>query len=337
MDPRPELTVVIPTRNRLPMLQEALASLMQQGFERWEAVVVDDASDDDTWAWLSAQRDPRVRPLRQPRPSERASARNAGMAAARSELLLFLDDDDRLPPRALETHVEALRAYPAAVASMGGYARFGEDQPEPDEVPIVARRTQWEIWPDVLFGWVAVSGQCVLRASALKACDGWDGSRIPIEDHVLLLRLTRLGAVALLPEIVLLYRVHPGQWRPANLEEMMAEVREESARGVAGEEREAAFRILQGRELSREGHRRYQAGRRLAALALYARAYRMLPSVRRSPLTRAQLPLGMLKCLVGSRAVHVLRRVGRAMRGEGPGGSASRASVPGHGRETVVG
>jgi GT2 family glycosyltransferase len=336
MDPRPELTVVIPTRNRCPMLQEAVSSVMQQDFERWEAVVVDDASEDDTWAWLSGLRDARVRPIRQPRPSERASARNAGLAAARGELLLFLDDDDRLAPRALETHVEALRAQPAAVASIGGYSMFGEDRPRPEEVPIVARRALWQIWPDVLFGWVAVSGQCMLRAGPLKACDGWDGSRIPIEDHVLLLRLARLGPAVLLPEIVLMYRVHPGQWRPANLEEMMAEVREEAARGVAGAEREAALRILRGRALSREGYRRYQDGRGLAALALYARAYLMLPSVRRSPLTRAQLPLGMLKCLVGSRAVHVLRRAGRALRRPGRGRGARPAAVLDRGRETVI-
>lgn len=327
MDSRPELTVVIPTRNRCPMLQEAVSSVIQQSFERWEAVVVDDASDDDTWAWLNALPDARVRPIRQSRPSERASARNAGMAAARGELLLFLDDDDRLPPRALETHVEALRAHPAAVASMGGYAMFGQDHPKPQEVPIVAKRALWQIWPDVLFGWVAVSGQCVLRSGSVKALNGWDGSRIPIEDHVLLLRLARRGSVVLLPEIVLMYRVHPGQWRPANLEQMMAEVREEAARSVSGAERDVALRILQGRALSRRGYQHYQAGRALAAFALYARVYWMLPSVRRSPLTRAQLPLGMLKCLVGSRAVHLLRRLGRTVRRSRPG-PAPRVTAP---------
>lgn len=338
MDSRPELTVVIPTRNRCPMLREAVTSVMRQSFERWEAVVVDDASDDDTWAWLGALGDPRVRPIRQQRPGERAAARNAGLAAARSDWLLFLDDDDRLPPRAIETHLEALRGAPSALASVGGFAMFGEAYGSPQEVPIVARRALRNVWPDVLYGWTAVSGQCVLRAAAVKALGGWDGSRIPIEDHVLLLGLTRQGVVVLLPEILLLYRVHPGQWRPANLDQMMAEVREQAARAASEPEREAALRILRGRALSREGFGHYSAGRSLSALACYARAYAMLGSIRRSPLTGWQLPFGMLKCLLGSRAVHILRRLGRTARRLVTGRGASADPTPGieRGRAAVI-
>ena len=46
---QPLVSVVIPTRNRLLLLKEALASVERQSFASWEAVVVDDCSTDETW------------------------------------------------------------------------------------------------------------------------------------------------------------------------------------------------------------------------------------------------------------------------------------------------
>ena len=116
----------------------------------------------------------------------------------------------------------------------------------------------------------------------------------------------------------------------------MAEVREEAARAAPGPERDAALRVLRGRALARKGFGHYSEGRRISAFACYARAYAMLSPIRRSPLTGSQLPFGMLKCLLGSRAVHILRRLGRAPRllagrgrsaGPAPGIERGRAAV----------
>lgn len=313
MEPRPHVTIVIPTHNRRGLLEETLASLARQSCAGWEAVVVDDASEDDTWSWLSGVQDPRVRKTRLPHKSERSAARNAGLAGAEGAFVMFLDDDDQLPPRALEVHVEALRRHPDAIASIGGYATFGDSQTA-GEVPIVRRLSVRPILHDVLFGWMAVSGQCLFRADVLRAVGGWDGSYIPLEDHVLWLKAAGLGPVVLLPEIVLMYRVHAGQWRPENLQQMMTEVREEAVRRLSAPERGVGWRILKGRALANDAYRRYRQGQRFAALALFARTLAMLPSLRRSPLARRPLLVSMLKCLVGGRGVHVLQRIGQAAR-----------------------
>ncbi len=89
------ISVVIPTRNRARLLPDCLASLAAQrtsvGFE---VVVVDNASEDDTAEIVSAwaARDHRFRLVRE-EVLGRAAALNAGMAAARGDLLLFTDDD----------------------------------------------------------------------------------------------------------------------------------------------------------------------------------------------------------------------------------------------------
>ena len=97
----PLVTVVITTHDRHELLAESLASVLAQDWPRLEVVVVDDASRDSTWAWLEQCADPRVKPLRLNVNTGFPGARNAGLAAARGELVLFLDDDDLLLPTAV--------------------------------------------------------------------------------------------------------------------------------------------------------------------------------------------------------------------------------------------
>ena len=115
----PEISVVIPTSNRRAMLAEAINSVQAQTNARWELIVVDDASTDDTWSFLSGLRDTRIRCFRQEKKYERSAARNLGLANARSEFIMFLDDDDLLWPGTLSVLKGALEKHPDTVAAMG--------------------------------------------------------------------------------------------------------------------------------------------------------------------------------------------------------------------------
>ena len=95
----PEVSIVIATRNRRAMLADAVNSVQTQAGVDWELIVVDDASTDDTWDFLSGLHDPRIRCFRQEKQYERSAARNLGLANSRSEFIIFLDDDDLLWPR----------------------------------------------------------------------------------------------------------------------------------------------------------------------------------------------------------------------------------------------
>jgi len=91
----PSISIVIPTFNRRERLARVLGALEKQSADpaAFEVVIVDDGSSDGTAGWLESQR-PKyaLRVIRQAN-SGPARARNAGVEAARGELLLFLDDD----------------------------------------------------------------------------------------------------------------------------------------------------------------------------------------------------------------------------------------------------
>lgn len=111
----PLVSVVIPTRNRLRLTQEAVGSLQAQSYANWEAVVVDDLSDPPIADQLrqAFAAEPRVRVLDREGPVGGAPVcRNQGYQATLGEFVVFLDSDDLLIAGALAQRVAVLTASP---------------------------------------------------------------------------------------------------------------------------------------------------------------------------------------------------------------------------------
>lgn len=113
----PEVTVVVPTRDRSSRLQKALQSVLAQEGVDLELVVVDDGSRDETSAYLDrlTGRDSRVRTIRNERSLGAAAARNRGASLARSSLLAFNDDDCVWEPGKLQIQLARMRSSGAGV------------------------------------------------------------------------------------------------------------------------------------------------------------------------------------------------------------------------------
>ena len=89
----PKVSVIIPTYNRLPLLEEAVDSVLAQGFEDMELIVVDDGSTDGT-AEEMKKYGGRVRLLQPSGNKGVSAARNKGILHARGKYIAFLDSDD---------------------------------------------------------------------------------------------------------------------------------------------------------------------------------------------------------------------------------------------------
>jgi glycosyltransferase involved in cell wall biosynthesis len=109
--PTPLVSVVIPTYDRETLVAEAISSVVAQGRDALEIVVVDDGSRDGTAGRVAALGPP-VRLLRQPHVGVAARVRNAGIRAARGQLIGFLDSDDLWLPGKLHRQLAYLAAHP---------------------------------------------------------------------------------------------------------------------------------------------------------------------------------------------------------------------------------
>ncbi len=262
----PSVAVVIPTRNRLDFLRESVASVQAQSLERWELVVVDDASDDGTFAWLEGLDDRRVRAVRQTERSERSAARNRGLAEVQARYVVFLDDDDLLAPRALEALVDALAAHPDGVVAAGTKVVFDE----------AGNRKTWrhprrtvvrDPFDDVLFGWIVSPGECAFRVDALRAVGGWRAGLSHGEDQELWLRLASEGPAVVIPPVVLEYRRHGAQARIENAEALEDETRAPFLAATAGRRRSRSARTMRARAVYKVAAADWHAGRWRACAA----------------------------------------------------------------------
>lgn len=129
--PPPLVSVIVPSFNYGHVVGQTLESLLAQTYTRWECVVVDDGSPDDTAAVVGryAERDGRIAYLRQENQGV-AAARNHGIAHSRGEYIQFLDADDLIEPRKLELHVAYLEAHSEVDIVYGGVRFFRTERPE---------------------------------------------------------------------------------------------------------------------------------------------------------------------------------------------------------------
>jgi len=148
-----QISVVLPTHNRLAALHENFGSLLDLAGV-WEIVVVDDGSSDGTREWLGGLDDPRVHPVHQTQRGSPA-ARNAGVAAAGGEWILMTEDDCWLPPDFALTLLEVARAQEAQIVSapwlpVGGREEMvaALERGRRDARPRIGLRTHPSVFPE---------------------------------------------------------------------------------------------------------------------------------------------------------------------------------------------
>jgi glycosyltransferase involved in cell wall biosynthesis len=105
----PLVSIIIPTYNRAEDLKRALQSVFSQTFEKFEVLVMDDGSTDNTSEVVENLNDARIRYEWAKNFGGAARPRNRGLRLARGKYIAFLDSDDWWKPKKLEVSLKYLR------------------------------------------------------------------------------------------------------------------------------------------------------------------------------------------------------------------------------------
>jgi glycosyltransferase involved in cell wall biosynthesis len=293
----PEVTIVIPTQGRWPLLQKTLAGVLRQQGVDFEAVIVDDGSSDETAERLAELGDRRVRPIRHEVSRHVAAARNAGIGAAKGRWIAFLDDDDLWAPKKLRTQLGAAAARNADFAWCAGlvvdaHCSILETWParDPEEILGLLLRGNWM---------PAGASNVVARAEVVRELGGFDERLRHFADWDLWIRLAAAGRGAACPEALVAYVRHPQNMVLTDARGLVRELR-----ALAAKHRDAADRygVQPDRVMPDQagvfrwlGASQARTGRRGRAAAYYLRA-----GLSRSPYGRRRILRDAARALLGA-------------------------------------
>jgi glycosyltransferase involved in cell wall biosynthesis len=209
--------VIIPAFNAGRYVGAAVTSVLTQDYPNKEVIVVDDGSTDDTLTILQAF-GPSIEVIVQSNMGA-ASARNAGLKAARGVYIAFLDADDRWFPRKLSSQVGYLEANPRVGMVYNRWMVWDEDGHEPatgasqesilnEEGRIVTGDSGW-LYHRLLFDSIVHTSSVVIRKAVVDDVGLFDESLRNGQDYDYWLRVSRICEIHKLATTLSVYRLHP--------------------------------------------------------------------------------------------------------------------------------
>ena len=205
----PRITVHVPCHNYGRFLGDALDSLLRQSFTAWEAIVIDDASTDETATVLDRYDDSRIRVVRHTVRRGNIATFNEGIELAAGDLFVILSADDRYKPAFLERVVTCFDEQPEVtlVTTHGDHVDEQGRTLRPEFAPFECSGV-YDGLP-LLFDWTFVAASAgVARTQTLRSLGGYDPRLTHSADTYLWRTLAIAGPVGYVHERLYERRFH---------------------------------------------------------------------------------------------------------------------------------
>ena len=200
----PLVSIIIPCYNGAAYLAEAVLSALAQSYPAVEVLVVDDGSTDTSPE--IAQRFPAVRYIRQVNRGL-SGARNRGIQECNGAYILFLDADDRLKPRAIESGLRAMERHPDCAFAVGDHVFIsGDGSYLSPSKKVATLHSHYEAL--LTSNFIEMISSVLFRRSIFDELGGFDRNLSVAEDYELYLRIARVRPVCSHTAVVAEYRKH---------------------------------------------------------------------------------------------------------------------------------
>ncbi|WP_072680910.1 glycosyltransferase family 2 protein [Rhodococcoides corynebacterioides] len=201
----PAISIITAAFNAEATIADCIQSIIDQEFQNWELIVVDDASTDGTLslARAFADKDTRIRVISLPSNRGSGFCRNLAIESARAPLLAVADADDRSKPGRLRLQYEFLQDNPSFTAVASQLEEFGDwGGPSTSSWPTstleIENRQRRNAMP-------LPHPSCMLRTDRVREVGGYDVHCKRSQDYALFLKLRR-DRLACLNTVLVSYR-----------------------------------------------------------------------------------------------------------------------------------
>jgi glycosyltransferase involved in cell wall biosynthesis len=198
----PKVSVIIPTHNRAEFLRSAITSVLNQTFQDFEIIIIDDVSKDHTREVIASFNDARIKVIRNQISKGAAGARNIGIMNSNGEYVAFLDDDDEWLPEKLKIQTCLLDNSPPDVGGICTGCFIIEK---------VSRRVLSIDKPelnDLSKGNFITTSSILLRGECFKKCGLFDESMPTNSDYDMWIRISTEFSFKVIKDALVNYYVH---------------------------------------------------------------------------------------------------------------------------------
>lgn len=200
-----KVSVIIPTYNRASSIGNSIQSVLNQTWQNYEIIVVDDGSTDNTRQVVDSFTDKRVRYICMEQNGGASRARNMGISLAESEFVAFLDSDDEWMPEKLEKQMQVMLQASEKVGlvycRMRGTKKDGTTLICP-ELWRPVEKLQGHILFSLLVENVIGTPAMLIRKICIEQAGLFDESLKCIEDWELVLRIAEKWEIGFVDDIL---------------------------------------------------------------------------------------------------------------------------------------
>lgn len=203
-----QVSIIIPTYNRVKLLHSAITSVLNQTFQDFEILVIDDASTDNTREVISRYRDTRIKYIHHEVNKGEAGSRNTGILHSHAEYIAFLDDDDEWLPEKLQLQIDLFNSCQQEIGVIyTGYLRVDWTKKKILKQTVPIKRGY--IYNDMFIqNYVGIPSTIILRRKCFDLVGLFDGSLPYGTDYDMWIRLAKEFHFDYIREPLVKYCVH---------------------------------------------------------------------------------------------------------------------------------
>lgn len=210
----PKVSVVIPTYNRAHLIGESIQSVLDQTFQDFELIIVDDGSSDDTEAVVGRFDDPRIRYIYQENKGI-SGAHNTGVRNAKGQYIIFLGSDDLWLPKLLELEVLILDTNPDIGLVYAKAQAINGDGNVMSQMSGALQKYPGETLKSALYGNFVCTITALIRRECFDRVGLFDETLKARVDYDMWIRMAKYYRFAHIDKVLAHFRMHAGRYTGA--------------------------------------------------------------------------------------------------------------------------
>jgi glycosyltransferase involved in cell wall biosynthesis len=206
----PTVSVIIPTHNRAKLIGKAIKSVLNQTYQDFEIIIVDDGSTDNTEETVKSFNNFKIRYISHSNNRGISAARNTGIRASRGKYIALLDSDDEWLPEKLDQQIKVFQNASSEVGVVCSWSYNIDEKGNYISKRCLPKKDGY-IYEDLLSTDPISVPTVLIRKECFHRVGLFDNLLNAQQDWDMWIRIAKYYKFVLIKIPLVKYRIHPNQ------------------------------------------------------------------------------------------------------------------------------